>query len=83
MKKNVYQELTNEKLLKKRDLLKGISIGFGIIFLLSIAIFIYLFLTKGSILFATLVPFFAMPVTFVPLMMNLDLMNKEIKSRNL
>lgn len=37
MKKNIYEELTNEKLLKKRDLFKGVSIGFGVIFLLVIA----------------------------------------------
>lgn len=85
MRKNIYQELTNEKLLKKRDLLKGISIGFGIIFLLAITILIYLFVTKGfnDSLIITLVPLFAMPVTFLPSLMNLALLNKEIKSRNL
>jgi hypothetical protein len=85
MKKNIYEELTNEKLIKKRDLLKSVSIGFGIIFILAIAILIYLLVAKGfkNVSIATLVPLFTLPITFVPLLINLSLLNKEIKSRNL
>ena len=85
MKKNAFAELTDEQLLKKRDLLKGISMGFGIIVIVIICILIYLFTTKGfkDIAFATLIPVFVLPVTFTPLLINLGLINKEIKSRNL
>jgi hypothetical protein len=85
MKKNIYEELTNEKLMKKRDLLKSVSIGFGIIFILAIASLIYLLAAKGfkNASIATLIPVFTLPMTFVPLLINLSLLNKEIKSRNL
>ncbi|WP_428233006.1 hypothetical protein [Flavobacterium sp.] len=85
MKKNIYEELTNEKLIKKRDLFKGVSIGFGVIFALAIVIIIYLFTVKGfkNVSIATLIPVFTLPITFVPLLINLNLLNKEIKSRNL
>jgi hypothetical protein len=85
MKKNIYEELTNEKLLKKRGLLKGASIGLGIVFVLATTILIYLLTAKGfnNVPIATLIPVFTMSITFVPLLINLSLMNKEIKSRNL
>jgi hypothetical protein len=85
MKKNTYEELTNEKLLKKRDLFKGVCIGFGVIFVLALAILIYIFNLKGfkNVSIATFIPIFTLPITFVPLLINLGLLNKEIKSRNL
>lgn len=85
MKKNNYEELTNEKLIKKRDLFKGVSIGFGVIFILAIAIVVYIFNVKGfkNVSIATFIPIFTLPITFVPILINLNLLNKEIKSRNL
>jgi hypothetical protein len=82
---NVNKELTDEKLLKKRDLLKGASIGLGIVYILAIAILIYLFVTRGTqnVPSAILIPIFAMIAVFIPLLINLSLLNKEIKSRNL
>jgi hypothetical protein len=85
MKKNTYEELTNGELIKKKYLIKSVSIGFGIIFILAIASLTYLFAAKGfkNISIATLIPVFTLPITFVPLLINLSLLNKEIKSRNL
>ncbi len=85
MKKNAFAELTDAQLLKKRDLFKGISIGFGIILVIVICILIYLFTTKGfkNIAITTLIPVFILPVTFTPLLINFSLINQEIKSRNL
>ncbi len=85
MKKNTYEELSNEKLLKKRDLFKGVSIGFGVIFLLAIGIIVYILSVKGlkNVSIATLVPIFTLPIIFMPILINLSLLNKEIKSRNL
>jgi len=82
---NVNKELTDEKLLKKRDLLKGASIGLGIVYILAIAILIYLFVTRGTqnVPSTILIPIFAMIAVFIPLLINLSLLNKEIKSRNL
>jgi len=85
MKKNTYEELSNEKLLKKRDLFKGVLIGFGVIFLLAIGIIVYILSVKGlkNVSIATLVPIFTLPIIFMPILINLSLLNKEIKSRNL
>jgi len=84
MKKNIYEELTNEELVKKKALFKGVSIGFAIIYILAIAIIIYLFTSKEfNVSIATLIPLFILPITFFPLLINLSLLNKEIKARNL
>jgi hypothetical protein len=85
MKKNTFEELTNEKLIKRRDLLKGASIGLGIVFILAITIIIYLMSAEGfkNVSIATLIPIFTLPIAFVPLLINLSLLNNEIKSRNL
>lgn len=85
MKKNIYEELTDEQLLKKKSLLKGASIGFGIVFLSAIIILVYLWseqkLKNNSI--GSFIPVFVLPITFVPLLINFKLINQEIKSRNL
>lgn len=47
MKKNIYEELPNEKLIQKRDLLKGVLIGISIVIVLSVSILGYVFLMKG------------------------------------
>lgn len=80
---NKLSAASTEKLIKKRDLLKGVSIGFGIVFLLVIAFFSYLFATKGlkNVPLATLIPVFTLPVMFMPLLANLSLINKEINTR--
>ena len=85
MKKNFLEELTNEKLLKQRDLLKGVGIGFAIIYLIAIAVLIYVFSLRSTKNFsiATLLPLIVLPVTFLPIVISFSAVNKEIKSRNL
>lgn len=85
MKTNKLTALSDEKLLKNRNVLKGAAIGLGIVFLIAVVVIIYLLATKGfkSIPIATLIPVFIMPTTFAPLFINLSSMNKEIKARNL
>lgn len=85
MKKNIYEALSNEELIKKRNTLKGVSIGFGVIFALGIVAFISLLIIKGAkgFPFVAFTPFIVMPVTMTPLLINLNMANKEIKSRNL
>ncbi|WP_313807817.1 hypothetical protein [Flavobacterium sp.] len=85
MKENSLANLTDEMLLKRRNLIKGALIGFGIVFTIAIGILIYLFISKGfkNTSIATLIPVFMMPVTLLPLFINFALLNKELKSRNL
>lgn len=85
MKKETFADLPTDKLIKKRDLLKGVIIGFGIFFIITIGLLIYLFATKGTkeIPMVTLIPVFSLPLTLMPILINLASLNKEIKSRNL
>lgn len=85
MKKNIYEDLTNDELIKKRNLMKGVSIGFGIIFIFAIAVLIYILFLKGlkNVSIATLIPIFIMPIAFSPLLTNYSLLNQELKSRTL
>jgi hypothetical protein len=84
MAKNTYEILSDEQLIKKRNMLKGITIGFVIVYLILIASVIYLFAIKGfsKSSIAVLIPLITLPITFVPIVMNITSMNKEIKSRN-
>jgi len=84
MSQSKLSELSVEKLIKRRDLLKGASIGLGIVYILAVTLIIYFITANGfkEIPFAALIPVFALPVTFTPLIANISLLNKEIKSRN-
>jgi len=82
MKQNKISEFTKEQLIKKKELLKGIAIGFGIIYLVIVILLIYILLNSSkSISIAALIPIFVLPVTFNPIFMNLGMINKELKSR--
>lgn len=85
MKESIYKEATNQELIKKRNLLKGASIGLGIVFLLALSFLFYLFFNVEykKISIASFIPFFILPMTFIPIMINLSLINKEINSRKL
>lgn len=85
MNNNIYERLSDDELIKKRGTFKAVSIGFGIVFLLGIIAFIALLIIKGAkgFPFVAFTPFIVMPVTMLPLLINLNLVNKEIKSRNL
>ncbi|AXB56701.1 hypothetical protein [Flavobacterium fluviale] len=85
MQTNQIKNLTNEQLLKRRNLLKGVVIGFLTIAVLAVGILIYLYATKGFENFniATLIPVFALPVTLMPALSSLAMINKEMKVRGL
>ena len=85
MKKNNFSELSNEDLLKKHKIVKSATIGLGICFIIAILILLYILIQKEfkNINIATILPVFMMPITFTPLLLNLGLIKKEIKSRNL
>lgn len=82
MKKNTYEALTDGKLLERKQLLKGAAFGLGLVFLLAISILICLSAKKGFKIIS--IPIFPIwMLTFIPLIINIGLINKEIKARNL
>lgn len=85
MKQDNLSALSDEKLLKRRDLLKGIAISLGIVAIIVMALFIYLFLTKEwkEIPTATFVAIAGLAASTIPLSIVLGQVNKEVKSRNL
>lgn len=84
-KKNDLAELSDEKLIKRRDMLKGVLIGMYAVCIVLIFLLLYIFFNKGfsSISIATFIPVFMLPVITLPLLFQVDTLNKEVKSRNL
>jgi len=85
MKKNTLAEISNEELLKKRDLFRGVSIGFAIIYLFMLSFILYLVLTRGfkNVSLVVLTPIFFLPATVMPLLIYFSMLKKEMKSRQL
>ena len=85
MKNNSYEKLTDEELIKKRDLFKGVTIGFGILVFLAIAVLGYLMGLNGlrNTSISVVIPIMVLPITYMPLMINYSLLKKEIKERGL
>lgn len=85
MKNNTISELSNEKLVKRRDLFKGFLIGIGLVWLCIIAFVLYIYATQdtSNFSFVVFLPIFILPVTLAPLFINVGLLNKEVKSRKL
>lgn len=85
MSKNPFTNLSDEKLIKRKDLLKGVLIGIGIVWIFMIAFFAYLFLTRGfkNNSFVVFMPLITLPTALLPIFINLGLLKKEIKARNL
>ncbi|MXN89795.1 hypothetical protein GR160_01010 [Flavobacterium sp. Sd200] len=79
MKNNSFTELSTEKLIKKRDLLKGIVIGIAIVWIAMFGLALYFYINKSSaILFISVA---ALPVTLLPVYNYITALNKEIKHR--
>lgn len=83
--KNDLSELSDEKLLKRRDLLKGVLIGMYAICIVLIALLLWIFFYKeySEVSIATFIPAMMLPVITLPLLFQVNTLNKEIKSRNL
>ena len=84
-KKNDLAELSDEKLIKRRDMLKGVLIGMYAVCIVLIFLLLYIFFNKGfsAISIATFIPVFMLPVITLPLLFQVNTLNKEVKSRNL
>lgn len=84
-KKSELAELSDEKLLKRRDLLKGILIGMYFICFILIALLAYIFFYKefAKVSLFTFIPVLLLPVITLPLLFQVNTLNKEVKARNL
>ena len=85
MKKNTYEKFTDQELIKKKKLFKGVFIGFAILYFIIFSGMAFMYFTnllKGNS-FITFMPLFILPVTLMPLIINLGMLNQELKSRNL
>ena len=81
MKKNFYKGFTDEKLFERKQLLKSVVLGSSPVFLLAIGILIYLRIANG--LKGTSISTFSIwIVTFIPQLINIGLIDKETKARN-
>lgn len=83
--KNDLSKLSDEKLIKRRDMLKEVLIGMYAVCILLIVLLLYIFFNKGSssISIATFIPVFMLPVITLPLLFQVNTLNKEVKARNL
>ena len=83
--KNNISELSDEKLIKRRDLFKGILIGMYVVCVILIILLVYIFFNKGfsAISIASFIPVFMLPVITMPLYFQVTLLEKEVKARNL
>ena len=84
-KKNDLSDWSDKKLIKRKDMLKGVLIGMYAVCILLIVLLLYIFFNKGfsSISIATFIPVFMLPVITLPLLFQVNTLNKEVKSRNL
>lgn len=76
MTKNPFSELPDEKLIKRKDLLKGIAI----VWLLIALFFAYIFFTRGfkNNSFIVLIPLFTLPITLLPTSLTSTSLTKKL-----
>jgi len=82
MKKNDLQKMNDDDLLKRKNIIKGVLLGFGILFIIAIGTMISLYATKpfNPVLF---VPCLAILFTLLSMVVIYNSTKTEIKSRNL
>lgn len=85
MKKNSFSKLTNEAVLQKYSLMKGVLIGFSILYAIIILVLLYLFFNKnfGQTSVVFFVPVLIFPAMLAPILINYNLLKKEKMARNL
>jgi len=72
-------ELIIEKLFKRRDLFKGVTIGFGILWMAVVALAVYFLITKHT--YKLFIPLAILPVTMLPSIIQWSMLSKELKKR--
>lgn len=85
MKKNSFSKLTDEAVLQKYNLMKGVLIAFSILYAIIILVLLYLFFNKnfGQTTLVMFVPILVFPAVLAPLVINYNLLKKEKIARNL
>lgn len=85
MQPSKYQGVTDQDLIKNRNLMKGVLIGFGIIYLVALVLLGYYLNKNGlkKVSLVALIPLFGMPITLLPLFINFVSLQKECKARNI
>lgn len=80
-KKNALQEMNDSDLLTRKNTIKGVIIGFGILFIIAIGTMMSLYANKpfNPVLF---MPCFIFPLTLLPMFVIYNSIKTEIKSRN-
>ncbi|MDN3586912.1 hypothetical protein QWY86_09550 [Pedobacter aquatilis] len=68
-----------ESLIKQRNLLKGVAIGFGVVLLLAFTIILYVAFQKKNFGLIAVLP--ASMITLLPILIRFGQINTEIKSR--
>ena len=76
---NNLSEQSLESLVKQKNLLKGVAIGYGIILLVAFCLIIYVAIKKKN--FALLAVFPASMIILLPILIRFGQLDKEIKLR--
>lgn len=76
---NSLAELSTEKLIKRRNLLKGVLTGFGIMWILILGLAVYFYVAKSTA--KLFIPLTMLPLTLLPLFLQLKPLDTELKNR--
>jgi len=79
--KNSLSEQSLESLIKQRNLLKGVAIGFGIVLLVAFSVILCVAVQKKNFGLIAVLP--ASMITLLPILMRFGQINNEIKSRQI
>lgn len=79
MSKNLFSQLSTEKLLEKKKLLKTVLTAMATIWVILIVIAIYFYITKNT--FKLFMPMGMFLLTSFPLFIQWSVLNKELKNR--
>jgi len=79
-KNNKLSELPIEEIIRQKNLLKGVLIGFSIVLVIAYSILIYLMVTNKNYILFTIIPLGF--ITLLPAVIRLSQINAEIKLRN-
>ncbi|WP_293916303.1 MULTISPECIES: hypothetical protein [unclassified Sphingobacterium] len=81
MLKSNLKELSIERLTYRKNLIKGILIGAVIVWIAMLGMAVYVYLHISSL--KLFIPVAALPVTLIPMISVLKVLNTEIKNRSI
>jgi len=77
--KTTLSEQSLESLIKQRNLLKGVAIGFGLVLIIAFALILFVAIKKKNFGLIAVLP--ASMITLIPILVRFGQINTEIKSR--